>query len=144
MRGTRKGRSQRVTRLAARQGRGKYGNIKTVVDGIVFDSIREAQRYQYLKLLEDAGDISNLRLQVKYELIPTQRETCTAVYTKGSKKGLQKLGRVLEKECSYIADFVYEENGETVVEDVKGRRTEVYNIKKKLMLYRYGIRVREV
>lgn len=107
----------------------KYNSKKTAVNGQVFDSKKEARRYQELKLLEKAGEIQDLRTQVKFVLIPSQRD---------------ETGKVVERECSYKADFVYTEDGETVVEDVKGYRTEAYIIKRKLMLYRYGIRIREV
>lgn len=122
----------------------KYGNRKTVVNGIEFDSRKEAVRYQELRLLERAGKISGLRLQEKFILIPSQREASTEVYKSGPQKGRRKPGKLLEKECSYIADFCYTENGEIVVEDTKGFRTEVYKIKRKLMLERYGIRIREI
>ena len=109
----------------------KYRSKKTVVDGQVFDSKKEANRYKELRLLEKAGEIKDLRTQVKFKLIPAQRDEAT--------------GKVIERECSYKADFVYyEEDGETVVEDVKGFRTKEYIIKRKLMLYQYGIRIREV
>lgn len=124
--------------------RRKYGNQKITVDGIQFDSKKEATRFQQLRLLERAGKISGLQRQVKYILIPAQREFCNEIYTKGEKKGCFKPGKLLEKECSYIADFVYYENGKPVVEDAKGFRTEVYKIKRKLMLERYGIQIREV
>lgn len=118
----------------------KYHNKKVVRDGIVFDSVREANRWTELRLLERAGAISGLRRQVKYILIPAQREPDTA-----GKRGGVKKGKLLEKEVSYYADFVYEdETGKTVVEDVKGVRTEVYKIKRKLMLLNYGIRIVEV
>lgn len=122
----------------------KYGNRKTVVNGIEFDSRKEAVRYQELRLLERAGKISGLRLQERFILIPSQREASTEVYKSGPQKGRRKPGKLLEKECSYIADFCYTENGEIVVEDTKGFRTEVYKIKRKLMLERYGIRIREI
>lgn len=122
----------------------KYGNRKTVVNGIEFDSRKEAVRYQELRLLERAGKISGLRLQEEFILIPSQREASTEVYKSGPQKGRRKPGKLLEKECSYIADFCYTENGEIVVEDTKGFRTEVYKIKRKLMLERYGIRIREI
>lgn len=122
----------------------KYGNRKTVVNGIEFDSRKEAVRYQELRLLERAGKISGLRLQEKFILIPSQREASTEVYKSGPQKGRRKPGKLLEKECSYIADFCYTENGEIVVEDTKGFRTEAYKIKRKLMLERYGIRIREI
>lgn len=79
-------------------------------------------------LLERAGAIQNLRRQVKYELIPSQRIA----------------GKVVERACTYTADFVYQENGQDVVEDTKGFKTPEYIIKRKLMLWRYGIRIREV
>lgn len=124
--------------------RRKYGNTKITVDGIQFDSKREAARYQELKLLERAGVISFLQRQTKFQLIPDQHAPSNAVYTKGPRKGQRKPGKLLEHECSYIADFCYIRNGETVVEDAKGYRTEVYRIKKKLMLERYGIQIKEV
>lgn len=119
--------------------RRKYGNTKIMVDGIQFDSKREAARYQELKLLERAGVISFLQRQAKFQLIPNQYAPSDETYTKGPRKGQRKPGKLLEHECSYIADFCYIRNGETVVEDAKGYRTEVYKIKKKLMLERYGI-----
>lgn len=122
----------------------KYGNRKYTVDGITFDSIREAHRYQELKIMQQSGIIHDLRLQVKFVLIPTQREVSAEVYKKGKNKGKPKLGKVLENECSYIADFVYLENGILIVEDAKGVRTTDYIIKRKLMLYVHGIRVKEV
>ena len=101
----------------------KYHATKTVINSITFDSKREAVRFSELKLMQRAGLISDLRRQVKYELIPKQQG---------------------ERAVSYIADFVYTEDGKTVVEDVKGVRTPVYKIKKKLMLWRHGIKIREV
>lgn len=107
----------------------KYNSKKTVVDGQKFDSKKEANRYQELLLLEKAGVIKNLSRQVKFVLIPPQRD---------------ESGKLIERECSYKADFTYEEGIKTVVEDVKGYRTKEYIIKRKLMLYQYGIRIREV
>lgn len=124
--------------------RSKYGNRKTVVDGITFDSKKEANRFRELQLLERAGKITALQRQVKYVLIPTQREFSNEIYKKGAHQGHFKPGKVLEKECSYIADFAYMQDGAYVVEDTKGVRTEAYKIKRKLMLERYGIKVREV
>lgn len=120
----------------------KYRNQKVQVDGITFDSRREARRYSELKLLERAGQITDLELQKVYELIPAQYET----YARYGKKGqrIKDGRRCLEKSCTYIADFVYKENGQTVVEDTKGMKTEVYNIKRKMMLYFYNIRIREI
>lgn len=110
----------------------KYHNQLTEIDGIKFHSRKESERYIILKLMEKSGGISNLQLQKKYVLIPK----ISAI--KGVQKG--------QRECCYIADFVYVDNktGETVVEDVKGIKTEVYKIKKKLMRYIHGIIVQEV
>ena len=101
----------------------KYGAKKVVIGGEVFDSKKEFYRWSDLKLLERAGKISNLKRQVKYELIPKQ-------------KG--------ERACTYLADFVYKDSdGNTVVEDTKGVRTDAYRIKRKLMLWVHGIRIKE-
>lgn len=98
----------------------KYRNKKIVVDNIKFDSILEANRYQELKLLQRAKQISNLRLQVPFLL----------------QEGFKKNGNTHRK-IEYIADFVYEENGQTVVEDTKGMETETFKIKQKLFEYKY-------
>ena len=118
---------------------GKYGNKKTTVDGIVFDSMKEAKRYRELSLMQHSGMIQDLEMQVKFVLIPAQREPDRI----GKKGGIYK-GKVIERECSYIADFVYKENGKTVVEDTKGMRTKDYILKRKMMLYFHGIKVKEV
>lgn len=107
----------------------KYNSKKTVIDGQVFDSKKEANRYQELLLLEKAGVIKNLTRQVKFVLIPSQRD---------------ENGKVIERECSYKADFMYEEGIKTVVEVVKGYRTKEYIIKRKILLWQYGIRIREI
>lgn len=120
--------------------RNKYHAHKVKVGDEVFHSKKELHRWEELCLLEKAGMIKNLRREVKYILIPAQRETIW-------KNGKPRQGKCIERECSYIADFVYEENGQTIVEDVKGgnaTKTEVYKIKRKLMLYLKGIRIREV
>lgn len=122
----------------------KYHSKKIEVGGIVFDSKKEAKRYSELLLLEKAGAITELQRQVKYILIPAQREFSMEVYTKGRNKGCFKPGKLLEKECAYIADFVYKEDGRIVVEDTKGFRTKDYIIKRKLMLHEHGIRIKEV
>ena len=106
----------------------KYKNKKDFVDGHTFDSKKEAKRYYELRLLEKAGKITNLRMQVKFVLIPSQKID----------------GKVVERECAYKADFVYQENGQTVVEDTKGFRTRDYIIKRKMMLYIHGIRIKEI
>lgn len=124
--------------------RTKYGNTKVELDGIIFDSRKEANRYWELKMLEKAGQISNLQTQVKYELISAKYEECDEVYSRGIRKGQKKQGKCIEQACYYLADFVYEMDGKVIVEDAKGMRTKEYIIKRKLMLDRFGIRVREV
>lgn len=117
----------------------KYHSRKMQADGETFDSTKEYRRWQALKLMERAGIINHLERQVPFELIPTQREPDTT----GPRGGVKK-GRVLEKSCSYIADFVYIQDGKPIVEDTKGVRTKDYIIKRKLMLYVHGIRIKEV
>lgn len=111
----------------------KYGAKKVVVNGEVFDSQKEFYRWCDLKLLERAGEIFNLNRQVKYELIPAQRDG---------------KGKLIEREVSYIADFAYlAKNGDKIVEDVKGYKRgasyQLFTIKRKMMLYKYGIKVKE-
>ena len=120
----------------------KYKAIKTCVNGIEFDSRKEARRYQELLLLQRAGVILNLQMQVKFVLIPAQYEFYERYGAKGQE--LKPGQRLLEKECSYIADFVYEQDGKKIVEDTKGIKTKDYIIKRKLMLYTHGIRIKEV
>lgn len=119
--------------------RSKYYSKKVTRDGITYDSIKEAKRHQELLLLERAGAIQDLHRQVEYVLIPAQREPDT----RGVRGGLIK-GKTIEHKCSYVADFVYTENGKLVVEDTKGFRTKDYIIKRKLMLYIHGIQIKEI
>ena len=107
----------------------------------MFDSRKEYKRYCELKMMEASGIITGLQRQVKYILIPCQREPDTI----GKRGGIHQ-GKVIEKECAYYADFVYQltDTGETVVEDAKGMRTTEYKIKRKLMLYVHHIRIKEV
>ena len=100
--------------------RNKYRAIKTIVDDITFDSKKEARRYVQLKLLVKAGVVTKLELQPRYDLI------------------------INTVKCGfYKADFRYFENGREVVEDVKGMKTPVYNLKKKLIKAIYGIEIFE-
>lgn len=99
----------------------KYNARKTIVDGITFDSQKEAYRYGELKLLELAGEISCLKLQPRFVLQPGFRD-------KNGKR---------QSPISYVADFQYVENGIPIIEDVKGMETPVFRLKKKLFLYRY-------
>lgn len=96
----------------------KYHNKKTTISGIDFDSKKEAERYVILKMLEKNGTIKNLQMQKKFLIVPKEGNNTRARY--------------------YIADFVYEENGKTIVEDVKSaitKRNPVYSLKKALMLF---------
>lgn len=104
--------------------RSKYHAKKTDINGITFDSAKEARRYLDLKLLERCGDISNLERQVRYELLP-------------------KNGH--ERAVYYVCDFRYNENGKLVVEDVKGVRTRDYILKRKMFKHKYpDIEFREI
>lgn len=98
----------------------KYKAVKMVIDGVTFDSGLEAARYKQLKLLEDAGAIKNLMLQPKFRLMDSYKHN----------------GKTI-RAIDYIADFMYEENGKTIVEDVKGIRTKDYIIKSKLFIKQY-------
>ena len=122
----------------------KYGNKKITVDEETFDSRREYKRFKELQILERAGEISDLRRQVQFLLIPAQYEE----YERYGKNGqrLTNGRRCVERECSYLADFVYKDTatGRKVVEDTKGVRTKDYIIKRKLMLYKHGIKIKEV
>lgn len=120
----------------------KYGNKKVVVGGIEFDSKREARRYLELKAAENAGVIQDLQMQVEFELIPAQYEYFDRYGKKGQR--LKAGQRCIEKKCCYVADFTYWADGKRIVEDTKGHRTKDYIIKRKLMLYIHGIRIKEV
>lgn len=101
----------------------KYHNKKTVLDGITFDSKKEARRYSELRLLEKCGAISNLQLQMRFEILPKD---------------------ILGQALYYVADFVYLDNGEQIVEDTKGVKTPVYKIKRRMMYKVYGIKIKEI
>ena len=120
----------------------KYRNRKVKTsDGILHASLLESNRWIELRLLERAGRIKDLQRQVKFVLIPAQRESDTI-----GKRGGVKKGKLIEREVYYMADFVYTDNEteKTVVEDTKGVRTKDYIIKRKLMLYVHKIKIREV
>lgn len=105
----------------------KYHAKKITVDGMTFDSRKEYQRWNELLLLEKAGLIEGLQRQVTFQLIPSQ-----------------KGGGRAERPVKYVADFTYQENGQTVVEDTKGVKTKEYIIKRKLMRFIHGITIKEV
>ena len=109
----------------------KYGAQKTTFMGKEFDSKKEAERFAILRYMQMGKQISGLECQVKFELIPNQKD---------------ENGKVIERAVNYIADFVYTDlkTGEQIVEDTKGVKTKDYIIKRKLMLHKYGIRIREV
>jgi hypothetical protein len=113
-------------------------------DGIVFDSRKEAQRWEQLLLLQKAGKIVELQRQVEYELLPNQYETYERISKTG--KRLKDEKRLAERRVCYVADFVYTKDGETVVEDTKSpvTRTKDYIIKRKLMRHIHGIVIREI
>ena len=106
----------------------KYRNKKVQIDRYVFDSQLEGRRYRELALLERAGEIKNLRLQVPFLL----------------QDSFKKNGKTYRK-IEYIADFVYEEKGQTIVEDTKGMKTDVFKIKQKLFEYKYpNLTIKEI
>ena len=109
----------------------KYHNKRSIgADGFVYASRREHRRYAELRLMEKAGLIKDLQRQVKYSLIPSQRDAD---------------GKLIEHGVDYVADFAYiDAAGNLIVEDAKGAKTQAYIIKRKLMLHVYGIRIREV
>ena len=106
----------------------KYRNKKTEVDGILFDSKKEANRFLVLKGMEESGEISHLERQIKFILIKGER------WSDGKK----------HRDTVYVADFVYQKDGDMVVEDVKGFRTPVYKLKRELMKFMYSLEVKEV
>ena len=121
----------------------KYHNVKTRG----YDSAHEAERARVLHLLEKAGKIRDLREQVRYELVPAQKELGTKIVSrKGRPDKVKTVERVVERAVVYVADFVYYDpvTEETVVEDAKGVRTKEYIIKRKLMRWIHGIAIKEV
>lgn len=113
----------------------KYHNEPVVVDGIRYDSRNEMLRHNFLKLMEKAGEISDLRYHVKFELIPqiTKEEI---VHLKTKDKVVTK---VVQSARYYEADFVYvNKKGEEIVEDFKGQETDLFKFKAALFFYRYG------
>jgi hypothetical protein len=121
----------------------KYHNKKVSLGGEVFDSKKELRRYNELLLIQRAGEISDLKRQVEYELLPNQYEI-KEQYSKSGKR-LKDKRVLLERRVCYVADFVYKtKDGETVVEDTKGIKTDKYILKRKMMLFFHGIRIKEI
>lgn len=102
----------------------KYRNREVIVDGLRFQSVKEASRWQELRMLERAGEITGLVRQQKIELIPKTK---------------------LYRACYYVCDFIYDDKREnkTIYEDVKGVRTKEYLLKRKLLYWRHGIEIKE-
>ena len=123
--------------------RAKYRNRRVTFEGETYASKKELRRFRELELMQAAGRISGLRKQVKFVLIPAQYEPDWIDYSK-STQGRKRKGKLIEREVAYVADFVYLKDGEMVVEDTKGFRTKDYIIKRKMMLYFHGIRIKEV
>lgn len=121
----------------------KYKNKKIIYNGIKFDSRKEYKRYCELALLEKVGQITNLRMQETFELLPARYENYER-YSKKTGKRLTDGRRCVERAVCYKADFVYEENGKTVVEDTKGFKTKDYILKRKMMLYFHNIKIKEI
>ena len=135
-----------MKRQKKQAGGNKYHARKIVRDGQTFDSIKEYRRWRILQDKVEAGTITELQRQVKFVLVPTQREP-----DRIGPRGGKKPGFVIEKELAYIADFTYkDETGALIVEDVKGYRNTkggaygTFVIKRKLMLYLHGVRIKEV
>jgi hypothetical protein len=120
----------------------KYHNHKVKRDGESFDSKKEMRRYAELQIMQSAGMISGLQRQKKFVLIPAQREPDTV-----GKRGGRIKGKVIEREVVYYSDFFYyTKEGDAVVEDVKSEATKTpqYILKRKMLLYVYGIKIQEV
>lgn len=134
--------------MAIRKKRSKYHSKKITHDGMTFDSIKEYRRFCELRLLEKAGEVTDLKRQVEFELIPSQFEEIPTgeFYKRGEKKGMPKMKCVcVEQSVKYVADFAYTtKNGEPIVEDTKGFKTKDYIIKRKLMLLVHGIKIQEI
>lgn len=106
----------------------KYRNKKVHWNDNTYDSKKEARRHAELLLLQKEGWITDLETQVKFDLLPSQRVD----------------GKVVERPVAYVADFVYKQDGKTVVEDTKGFRTRDYIMKRKMMLFFHGIQITEI
>ena len=119
-----------VEKMNIDQPRAKYGNQKTEVDGVTYDSKKEAKRAEELEYMQKWGDIKNLERQKRFVLQPS--------FVFNGKK---------IREIAYVADFVYEKDGELIVEDVKSEITKkqpIYKLKKKMMMYVHKIEIKEV
>lgn len=130
-----------MTKRRVMYRKSKYKNHKINFDGETFDSMKEYWRYIELLHMQQEGKITELQRQVKYILIPAQREPDTV----GARGGVKK-GKLLEREVAYYADFVYRltDSGTLIVEDTKGVKTTEYILKRKMMLYFHKIRIKEL
>ena len=119
----------------------KYGSKKVAYDGMEFDSKKEMYRYIRLKSMQEEGLISDLRMQVPFEIIPAVYEEETIQL----KTKVKTVTKCVQRATYYLADFVYrDKEGNEVVEDVKGLRTDYYLLKKKMMRAFLGITIKEV
>lgn len=119
----------------------KYGSKKVAYNGIAFDSKKEMYCYIKLKSMQDEGEISDLRLQVPFEIIPAVYET-HEVQMKTKVKTVTKL---VQRAAYYVADFVYtDKDGNQIVVDAKGFRPYEYELKRKMMRAFLGITIKEV
>ena len=120
------------------KGGSKYRAKKVTIGGETFDSQKEYNRWQELKIMQRAGIIHDLKRQVKFVLTPTIREPDII-----GPKGGRKPGKVIELASSYVADFTYYKDEDFIVEDCKGFKTPEYILKRKMMFYLKGIRIHE-
>ena len=121
----------------------KYNNKKVIYDNIKFDSTKEGKRYLVLKDAEKKGIITNLELQVKFELIPSIKEE----YIKHLKTKDKSMTRTLQLPITYICDFRYIKDGKEVIEDVKASPKMIpndYKLKEKLFFWKFRTRIRRV
>lgn len=134
-----------MRRIFKREKGQKYKNKKIEIDGIKFDSTKEGKRYLVLKQALDKGEIQDLKLQVKYELIPSIKEE----YVEHLKTKDKIKTRTLQLPITYTCDFQYKKDGELVVEDVKASPNtaaldKVYLLKRKMMFALRGIKIKEI
>lgn len=132
-----------MRRIFKREKGQKYKNKKIEIDGIKFDSTKEGKRYLVLKQALENGEIQDLKLQVKYELIPSIKEE----YVEHLKTKDKIKTRTLQLPITYTCDFQYVKDGELVVEDIKASPKllpKEFTLKEKLMFWKYRIRIKKV
>lgn len=125
------------------KGKTKYRNTKVEYDGLKFDSKKEMQRYIVLKEAQELGIISNLKTQVRYELVPAVKET----YIKHLKTKDKECVRTVQLPITYTCDFEYTKNGEVIIEDVKASPKMLpkeFVLKEKMMFALKNLRIKKV